>query len=135
MKKKLVSIIIYIPIISLGLVIAHYMNVVASESMEPVLFKGDVVIIDYNPSSIETGDIIIYYARWFQNRHVIHRVIAKEESTNGDIIYILKGDNNEDQDPDPVSPKDVIAKVVTINNQPLIIPKIGYITLWFQGNT
>ena len=33
---------------------------------------------------------------------------------------------------EPVSPKDVNAKVVKINNKPLIIPKIGYITLWFQ---
>jgi signal peptidase I len=125
----------YIIIIIIGITMSHYMNVISSGSMEPVLYKGDVVIIDYNPSSIDIGDIIIYDARWFQNKHVIHRVIAKGESTDGNIIYILKGDNNVDQDPEPVSPKDVIAKVVSINNHTLIIPKIGYITLWFQGNT
>lgn len=125
----------YIIIIIIGITMSHYMNVISSGSMEPVLYKGDVVIIDYNPSSIDIGDIIIYDARWFQNKHVIHRVIAKGESTDGNIIYILKGDNNAYQDPEPVSPTDVIAKVVSINNHTLIIPKIGYITLWFQGNT
>jgi signal peptidase len=125
----------YIIIIIIAITMSHYMNVISSGSMEPVLYKGDVVIIDYNPSTIETGDIIIYDARWFQNKHIIHRVIAKGESTDGNIIYILKGDNNADQDPEPISPTDVIAKVVTINNHTLIIPKIGYITLWFQGNT
>lgn len=125
----------YIIIIIIGITMSHYMNVISSGSMEPVLYKGDIVIIDYNPSTIETGDIIIYHARWLQNKHVIHRVIAKRETSNGNIIYILKGDNNADQDPEPVSPTDMIAKVVTINNHTLIIPKIGYITLWFQGNT
>ena len=125
----------YIIIIIIGITMSHYMNVISSGSMEPVLYKGDIVIIDYNPSTIETGDIIIYHARWLQNKHVIHRVIAKGETSNGNIIYILKGDNNADQDPEPVSPTDMIAKVVTINNHTLIIPKIGYITLWFQGNT
>lgn len=78
------------------------------------------------------GDVIIYEARWFEYKPVIHRVIAKEESSNGNTFYILKGDNNADQDPEPVSPKQVISKVVKINNKPIIIPKIGYITLWFQ---
>ena len=133
MELKEIS--IYIIIIIIGITISHYMNVISSGSMEPVLYKGDIVIIDYNPSTIETGDIIIYHARWLQNKHVIHRVIAKGESSDGNIIYILKGDNNAYQDPEPVSPTDMIAKVVTINNHTLIIPKIGYITLWFQGNT
>lgn len=129
---ELKEILIYIIIIMTGLTIAHFMNVVSSGSMEPVLYKGDVVIIDYNPSSIDVGDIIIYQARWFENKPVIHRVIAKEESNDGNIFYILKGDNNADQDPELVSPNDVTAKVVGINNNPIIIPKIGYLTLWVQ---
>jgi signal peptidase I len=132
LNMELKEILIYIIIIMTGLTIAHFMNVVSSGSMEPVLYKGDVVIIDYNPSSIDVGDIIIYQARWFENKPVIHRVIAKEESNDGNIFYILKGDNNADQDPEPVSPNDVKAKVVDINDNPIIIPKIGYLTLWVQ---
>ena len=129
MKQK--EIITYILIIVIGLTFAHYMNVVVSGSMEPVFYKGDIVIINYDTSSINEGDIIIYEAKWFENKHVIHRVIAKEKS-NGNTFYILKGDNNANQDPEPVSPNQIISKVVKINNKPIVIPKIGYITIWFQ---
>lgn len=50
--------------------------------------------------------------RWFENKHVIHRVIAKEEHNDGNTFYILKGDNNVNQDPEPVAPNQVISKVV-----------------------
>jgi len=126
--KELVS---YIVIIAIGMILAHHMNVISSESMEPTLYKGDVVIIDYNTNYIGVGDIIIYEARWFEYKPVIHRVIAKNES-DGNTFYILKGDNNLNQDPEPVLTNQVISKVVKINNKPLIIPKIGYITLCLQ---
>jgi len=127
---ELKELLTYIVII-IGVILAHHMNVVSSGSMEPVLYKGDVVLINYNINSIDIGDIIIYEARWFEYKPVIHRVIAKNES-NGNTFYILKGDNNANQDPEPVAPNQIISKVVKINNKPLIIPKIGYITLWFQ---
>ncbi len=128
---KLKEMTTYIVIIIIGILAAHHMNVILSESMEPVFYKGDIVIIQYNPSSIDVGDIIVYEARWFDCKPVIHRVIEKKES-NGNISYILKGDNNTNQDPEPVLPEQVISKVVKIKDNPIIIPKIGYITLWFQ---
>jgi len=133
MKKKLFSreIIIYIIFIFLGLVMAHYMNVVASESMEPTLHTGDVVIINYNPSLVQVGDIVVYNATWF-SKPVIHRVISKQQA-NGETVYILKGDNNSFQDPYPVYPNQIISKVVTIENKPIVIPKIGYINLWLRN--
>ena len=91
------QIIIYIIIITIGIILANHLNVVSSGSMEPVLYKGDIVLIDYDPSSVELGDIIVYKAGWFENKSVIHRVIAKQSSNNS-IYYILKGDNNEIQE-------------------------------------
>jgi signal peptidase len=44
-----------------------------------------------------------------------------------------KGDNNPTADPALVYPSQVISKVVSINESPLVIPKIGYITLWIRG--
>ena len=133
MEKKLISkeLLVYIVIIIIALVFTHHMNVVASKSMEPTLYTGDIVLINYNPSSIQVGDIVVYHAIWFPEP-VIHRVIAKQELTNNETVYITKGDNNPVQDPYPIYSQQVISKVITLNNKPILIPKIGYITLWFQ---
>ncbi|MGZ7160524.1 MAG: S24/S26 family peptidase, partial [Methanobacterium sp.] len=45
----------YIIIIIIGIIVAQHMNVVVSGSMEPVLYRGDIVIIDSNPSSVQVG--------------------------------------------------------------------------------
>ena len=128
---ELKEIMIYITILIIGIMVAHQLNVVSSDSMEPVLYKGDIVLIDYNPSSIEVGDIIVYKATWFENKPVIHRIIAKQ-SSNDDIFYTIKGDNNDIQDPYQISRNQIISKVVVIDSKPFVIPRIGYISLWIQ---
>ena len=123
----------YIVIILIGIVVAQHMNVVVSGSMEPVMYRGDIVIVDQNPSSVQVGDIVVYKATWV-NEDVIHRVKEIYKTSNGSTYLITKGDNNPVADPYPVQyPDQVVSKVVSINNQPLIIPKIGYITLWIRG--
>lgn len=101
----------------------------SSGSMEPVFYKGDIVLLESNLSSIEVGDIIVYHAHWLNSEPVIHRVIAKGKSSTGEDYYLTKGDNNPIQDPMEVYPKDVISKVIKIDNKPVIIPKIGYINI------
>jgi signal peptidase len=64
---------------------------------------------------------------------VIHRVIGVETDRNGARYYITKGDNNQDPDPAPVYPSQVEARVLTVGSQPLMIPRVGYITLWLKG--
>jgi signal peptidase I, archaeal type len=122
----------YIAIILIGIIVAQHMNVVVSGSMEPVMYRGDIVIIDTNPSTIQVGDIIVYKATWI-NEDVIHRVIAIGTESNGSTVLETKGDNNPVPDPALVYPDQILSKVVSINGQPLIIPKIGYITLWIRG--
>jgi len=123
----------YIVIILIGIVVAQHMNVVVSGSMEPVMYRGDIVIVDQNPSSVQVGDIVVYKATWV-NEDVIHRVKEIYKTSNGSTYLITKGDNNPVADPYPVQyPDQVVSKVVSINGQPLIIPKIGYITLWIRG--
>ncbi len=122
----------YIVIILIGIIVAQHMNVVVSGSMEPVMYRGDIVIIDHNPSSVQVGDIIVYKATWV-NEDVIHRVIAIGKDSSGNTVVETKGDNNPVPDPALVYPNQIISKVVSINSQPLIIPKIGYITLWIRG--
>ncbi len=131
----------YIVIILIGIILAQHLNVVVSGSMEPVFYRGDVVVIEktnflgfqeINPSDLKVGDIIIYDATWF-SEPVIHRIISKKQGSDGEIYYVTKGDNNAQADPALVSTSQVEAKVVSIGNQPIVIPKIGYITLWIRG--
>lgn len=122
----------YIIIIIIGIIVAQHMNVVVSGSMEPVLYRGDIVIIDSNPGTVQIGDIIVYKATWF-NQPVIHRVIKIGQDQTGNTVVLTKGDNNPAPDPAPVYTSQIVSKVVSINGLPLVIPKIGYVTLWIRG--
>lgn len=131
----------YIVIILVGVILAQHLNVVVSGSMEPVFYRGDVVVIEksnflgfneMDADDLKIGDIVIYDATWFAEP-VIHRIISIQQGSDGQKYYVTKGDNNSHADPALVSVGQVQAKVVTIGNQPLVIPKIGYITLWIRG--
>ncbi len=136
-SRELIS---YVAIIIIGIILAQHMNVVVSGSMEPVFYRGDVVVIEktdflgineINPDNLKVGDIVIYHATWFPEP-VIHRIVATG-TINGTPYYVTKGDNNPVQDPAPVYHNQVIAKVATIGNTPIVIPKVGYITIWIRG--
>lgn len=107
-------------------------NVMVSGSMEPSIYRGDIVKVETNPSNISVGDIIVYNATWI-NESVLHRVIATQKAKNGTVYFIAKGDNNPVPDPEPVYQNQITSKVVTSNGQPVVIPKLGYITLWIRG--
>ncbi len=124
----------------IGLTSASYNNssgateyvVMVSNSMEPSIYKGDIVKVEKNPKNVQIGDIITYKATWIPEE-VLHRVIAIYKAGNGTTYFIAKGDNNPAQDPEPVYQNQVISKVLTSNGQPVVIPKIGYISLWIRG--
>lgn len=128
------EIVIYILIIFVGIIAAQHMQVVISGSMEPVMYRGDIVIVDPNPASVQVGDITIYRGTWPHGvpEDIIHRIIKVGQLSNGTTVMEFKGDNNPVPDPYWVYPNQITAKVVTINSHPLIIPKIGYISIWFK---
>ena len=143
-KKEIgayIEIAAFILIIVIGLLVAQHLNVVVSESMEPAFYRGDIVIVEktnflganeFNPENVNVGDIVVYNSQWYDKGPVIHRVINKT-NINGTTYYIIKGDNNQDPDPFPVEPSRITERVVTIGDTPLIIPKVGYITIWLKG--
>ena len=134
----------FIAVLIIGLLVAQHMNVVISGSMEPTFYKGDIVIVEqtsflgineFNPEDVNVGDIVVYNAKWHDKGPVIHRVINKTV-INGTTYFTIKGDNNKTSpypDPDLVEPSQIISRVVKIGDSPLIIPKIGYITIWLKG--
>ncbi len=107
-------------------------NVMVSKSMEPSIYRGDIVKVENDPTNIQVGDIIVYHAIWF-DEPVLHRVTDINKAKNGTTYFIAKGDNNPVPDPEPVYQNQIISKVVTSNVQPVVIPKLGYITLWIRG--
>ncbi|MGM5483211.1 MAG: signal peptidase I [Nanobdellota archaeon] len=73
-----------------------------TNSMDPVLDKGAnaIHIIPEKPSEINIGDIIAYDSKYTQGT-LIHRVIDIGADEKG-VYYILKGDNNPENDPGKV---------------------------------
>ncbi len=79
---------------------------VVSESMEPTLHIGDMVIVKAE-KTYEVGDIVVYMRG---NIPIIHRIIEKDPEG-----YVIKGDNNlTNPIPDPgiVKEKQIIGKAI-----------------------
>lgn len=90
---------------------------VASGSMTPMMYAGDIVIIAKVPAEvIKEGDIIQF--RKEERVTMMHRVIEIQE-IGGAKLFITKGDANDEPDKDPVPAENVVGRAV------LTIPKIG----------
>lgn len=140
MDINLKEIAIYVVLIIAVLILAQHLNVVVSGSMEPVMYRGDIVVLEqanilgfheFSPNDVEVGDIVVYNAAWHEGP-VIHRVINIAE-INGSTVFEIKGDNNDVSDPYWVTKSQIKSRVLTYNGQPLIIPKIGYISILIRG--
>lgn len=85
---------------------------VESGSMEPVLYRGDLVIVRaVDPETLEVGDIIIFNVS-VVDVPVVHRII-EIELVNGTLRFTTKGDNNHSADWwDPIAANSIIAKVI-----------------------
>ena len=121
--------------------------VVTSGSMEPVISRGDLLVIEYrDPTDIQAGtiedkkgDIILYdsHGVWENPipEPVVHRVVGKYlNPEDGKYYFITKGDANDDTDPPDISnnieipvPEDKVIGVVI-----RIIPEVGKIKLFLD---
>ena len=135
--KELIS---YAIILIIVLIAAQHLNVVVSGSMEPSFYRGDIVLVEkadflgiheFNPKDVEVGDVVVYDAAWF-DQPVIHRIIGTTD-INGTTMYLIKGDNNKSPDPYYVTSDQIKEKVVTLGDNLVVIPKIGYLSLWLRG--
>ena len=130
----------YAIILIIVLIAAQHLNVVVSGSMEPAFYRGDIVLVqkadflgihEFNPEDIQVGDVVVYDAAWF-DQPVIHRIINITD-INGTKMYVIKGDNNNRPDPYYVPADRIQERVVTINDNLFVLPKIGYLSLWLRG--
>ncbi|NUN11676.1 signal peptidase I [Candidatus Micrarchaeota archaeon] len=90
---------------------------VESNSMIPVLEKGDLVVIK-KQSFYAEGDVIVFFDG---QKFVVHRIISKDED-----YYLTKGDANT-QDDGFVSTQSIVGKNV------FTIKKLGWLNLWLAG--
>lgn len=103
----------------------YWAMAIGSDSMQPEIKKGDVVIIDQtdkNAGDIEEGTVIAFEK---DGRIITHRLISVKQISGGVQIQ-TKGDNNNDIDAWIVNEKDLVGTVKWK------IPFIGWPTIWLS---
>ena len=78
---------------------------VVSGSMEPTIYKGDIIIINTKDKDYKENDIITFRGK--EGEFVTHRIIEIDDKT-----MITKGDNNNSED-DPIKTSSIFGKYVT----------------------
>lgn len=123
------KLLIYIPIlfflsamiILITGVFKYKLIAVASNSMYPVISRGDAVLYK-KTKDIKINDVITFK---MSGRVITHRVVSIKK-VNGHLSIKTKGDNNNAVDSFFVKESDVLGVVVAS------IDKIGYPTVWFN---
>ncbi|MBP2201632.1 signal peptidase [Methanococcus voltae] len=163
-KKISRSILEFVIFVVLFFLIWTHVNVVVSNSMYPIMERGDFVLVEnagfeFDLNNVKTGDVVIYDAHWvpelgnypnqlivYENykygiypdngniRPVIHRIIGNYTDKNGNIYYIIKGDNNQDRDPELVKPEQIKKRALSWNDNLFVIPKVGYLSIFVKEN-
>jgi signal peptidase I len=97
-------------------------TVITGHSMEPSIERGDVVIVRPVPlSAYVPGVVITFDDATRPGRLVTHRVVA----VRSDGALVTKGDNNRDDDPQPLDARRVRGRAV------LRLPFAGRAVVWF----
>lgn len=97
-----------------------YFGAVLSGSMEPIFYKGDLVLMQTYDKSPVVGDIVMF-GKTDLSAPVTHRVISVRE--NGRLV--TKGDANKVEDLQDIDQKTIIGKVLLIKGKPIIIKSGG----------
>lgn len=129
-KKKLISTLVTLPLIILLILLVAlssksfslYALAIGSNSMNPKIYKGDIVIVQKEKDDFEIGDILVFK---HEEKVIVHRII-KIRVVNNQYVFNTKGDNNESKDNYDVLMDDVMGKVN------LIIPYVGYPSVWLS---
>ena len=129
-------------VLTIGVVASTFsFAIVGSSSMSPTLTKGDVLL--WTPAEITDiaiGDIVVYKSStcWPDEKMVVHRVVETKCDGEGFILLETRGDANGwvDQEKTHLSEPyidsgHIMGKVVCFGSQPVKIPFVGMIGLWF----
>ena len=128
--KNLFTIPIIVFLSALAILVSGFLRykliAIASDSMNPVFYRGDGIIYENIKyiENVEVGDILV-----FQNsgRIITHRVLGIVDTPEGR-IYKTKGDSNPTYDSFDVMEKDSIGIVR------YVVKYVGFPTVWFNEN-
>jgi signal peptidase len=107
---------------------------VASGSMEPVLYAGDLIFVEgvQNVSDIhaalkdadQPGDILVYQG---PTELIVHRAVEKTLNSDGTYSFKTWGDNNPSADWTKVDKSNIVGRYIGIK-----VPWLGNIALFFE---
>ncbi len=105
-------------------------SVVVTGSMEPLIYPGDVVLLqqmrtEEQVRSLVAGDVIQFQR---DEIRITHRIVEILDDGIGNLTFRTKGDNNSTVDSQLVHPNDIKGELVRV------IPKIGYPSLLIKGS-
>lgn len=111
---------------------------VASGSMEPVLYKGDLIVIEGieevanidvgTKDSNHPGDIIVFNEPGLSEELIVHRAVEMIDNGDGSYSFKTWGDNNGFKDGWTVEENDIIGRYIGIK-----VPWLGNIALYFAS--
>ncbi len=103
------------------LIFTKYIKIyeVPTPSMSPFIKTGSIIISisKTDNSNYDENDVVIYKIP--QNKTLVTHRIIKTINLHGKIFFVTKGDNNNLEDPFPISRDDILGKVV------FTVPYIG----------
>ncbi len=113
----------------------HPLLAVASGSMEPVLFKGDLILVRGVQDAVEIhvapkdanspGDIIVFRKPTYPSDLIVHRAV--DNGTDSSYYLVTQGDANPGPDGWRVRESDIIGKYTGTK-----VPLLGHIALFFE---
>lgn len=115
---------------------------VASESMEDLLFRGDLIVVQGGLNYAELnaapkdaqspGEVIVYYDPRYgrdSNRLIVHRAIEKYQNEDGTWYFTTAGDKYGTRDSwSPFSQEQIVGKVIGK------VPWVGHVPLFMHEN-
>ena len=78
-------------------------------SMSPFILDGDLIsVVPISNSKLKTGDIVAYINPG-SSKLVVHRIVSDQQNA-----YLIRGDNQDDQDSDIILPENILGRVMRI---------------------
>ena len=104
-------------------IFGYYFFSIKTESMEPSIKKGDIIVCKkYQNSDIKKGDIVSFLTMEDDRTIILTHRIEKVYDDGALISYQTKGDKNEKADNVHITRNDILCKYINIR-----IPLLGYL--------
>jgi len=106
--------------------------VVLSGSMEPGMFRGDILFLTLWDEPFTPGDITVFKITG-RGIPIVHRVLNSHEKADGSIELLTKGDNNRVDDRGLYAVRQLfITKSDIMGRAFAFLPYVGMITIWLN---